>query len=93
MTTYVLQNGEQYKVVIKNNGRACVQGVLSIDGKDVGTWHFLPGVDYEAIERPSDIAKKFVFYTIRAVRAAEIAVAAATEKIQSAEPATAGEQP
>ena len=91
MTTYVLENGTHYKIKIKNNGPVNVRGSLSIDGKDVGRWQYEPRANYEPIERPANVAKKFTFYTIRAVRAAESAVAASAEKTQSAEPATAGD--
>ena len=93
MTTYVLKNGAHYGVKIKNNGSVQVSAGLFIDGKKMGSWQFEPGVNYEPIERPADVAKKFTFYTIRAVRAAESAVSAYAKKIQSSEPATAGEHP
>ena len=91
MVTYVLANGTHYKIKIKNNGSVRVQATLFIDGTNTGALQYEPGVDYVPLERPVDVAKKFTFYTIRAVRAAESAVAAAAQKIQSAEPATAGE--
>ena len=93
MTTYVLENGAQYKIKIKNNGDVRVRGELFLDGKDVGSYQYEPGTNYEPIERPADVAKKFTFYTIRAVRAAESAVAASAQLVQSAKPATAGKKP
>ena len=92
MTTYVMENGAHYKTKIKNNGHVAIQGDLFIDGKKMGRWIYGPGKNYGAIERPLKVAKKFTFYTVRAVRAAESAVAAAAAKVQAAKPATAGEE-
>ena len=56
---------------IKNNGAVEVKAKLYIDGNVVGRFRVRPGVDYEAIERPVDVAKKFTFYTVCAVRTTE----------------------
>ena len=76
MVSYVLQNGAHYKVDFKNNGVVAARAALYIDGNNVGTFQLKPGVDYEPTERPVSVAKKFTFYTVRAVRAAENKVSA-----------------
>ena len=57
----------------------------------MGKWVYGPGNEY-SVERPMDVAKKFTFYTVRVVRAAESAVAAAAAAADSRAPATAGEK-
>ena len=71
MTKYVLKNGDKYGIKLRNEGHQIVQAVLKIDGCDVGTFIVEPNVDYEPIERPVSIDKKFTFYTVRAVRSAQ----------------------
>ena len=68
---YALANGTQYGVKLRNNGKVVVEAQLYIDETSVGTFVLDPNIDYEAIERPEDVAKKFTFYTVRAVRRAQ----------------------
>jgi len=74
--SYVLANGTQWKVALGANAGdgdgVRVQAKLSVDGREVGTFILKPGRKYEPIERPAgDVAKKFTFYTVREVQAAE----------------------
>merc|ERR550514_802141 len=71
--SYVLTNGTQWQVVLGvHGGGVRVQAELSVDGRKVGCFVLKPGQNYEPIERPAgDIAKKFTFYTVREVQAAE----------------------
>ena len=71
--SYVLANGTQWKVALGVN----VPGVrteakLSVDGREVGSFVLKPGHKYDPVERPAgDVAKRFTFYTVREVQAAE----------------------
>ena len=72
--TYVLDNGTQWKLKYAVSPKwtgGKVQAKVSVDGRDVGTYILRPGVSYAPLERPSDCAKKFTFYTVREVRAAQ----------------------
>ena len=72
--SYVLDNGTQWKLQLGVSpcftGKK-VQATVSVDGREVGSFLLRPGHEYEPIERPSDCAKKFTFYTVREVRAAQ----------------------
>jgi len=72
--TYVLDNGTQWKLKYAVSPKwtgGKVQAKVSVDGRDVGTYILRPGVSYAPLERPLDCAKKFTFYTVREVRAAQ----------------------
>ena len=73
--SYVLANGTQWKVALgvhAGSDGVRVQAKLSVDGREVGKFILKPGRKYEPIERPAgDVAKKFTFYTVREVQAAE----------------------
>jgi len=70
--SYVLANGAQYKVGLGvNAGGPRVQAELSIDGREVGCFILEAGQKYEPVERPTGVSKKFTFYTVREVQAAE----------------------
>ena len=72
--SYVLDNGTQWKLQLGVSpcftGKK-VQATVSVDGREVGSFLLRPGHEYEPIERPSDCPKKFTFYTVREVRAAQ----------------------
>ena len=72
--TYVLDNGTQWKLKYAVSPKwtgGKVQAKVSVDGNHVGTFILRPGVSYAPLERPLDCAKKFTFYTVREVRAAQ----------------------
>merc|ERR550514_272367 len=72
--SYVLDNGTQWSVklgVSKALVGLKVQADLSVDGRHAGTFILKAGKTYEPIERPTDCAKKFTFYTVRTVQAAQ----------------------
>jgi len=60
-----------------------VQADLSVDGRHVGTFILVAGETYEPIQRPTDAAKKFTFYTVRTVQAAQQRVASGVEGWES----------
>jgi len=77
--SYVMDNGAQYKVelgVAPSFGGGKVLAELSVDGRSVGRFVLAAGKSYAPIERPSESAKLFTFYTVRAVNEAKRAVAA-----------------
>jgi len=67
--SYVLDNGTQYKVKlgVAASYRGKVQAALTVDGRDVGTFILAGGQSYEPIERPTQSAQRFTFYTVREV--------------------------
>lgn len=71
---YIMENGAHYSVLLQNNGPVMVKGTLRIDGREAGTFNFEPNKNYNAIERPLHCAKKFTFYTVRAVQEAQAKV-------------------
>lgn len=81
MVSYVMANGTQYGVKLINHGQVKVQAILSVDGNKVGTFVLEPSVEY-TVERPVSVAKKFTFYTVRAVRAAQASVQSASANPQ-----------
>ena len=48
-----------------------VQADLCVDGREVGKFILEPGREYHPLERPEHTAKRFTFYTVRAVIAAQ----------------------
>lgn len=89
MTTYMLENGAHYKILVQNKGPVPVEGNLSIDGNGVGHFVYQPNKVHVPLERPLQISKKFRFYTVRAVRAAKAAVAANKRSLSAGEKAVA----
>jgi len=75
--SFVLDNGTQWRVKLGVCMKTRllrgmkVQAELSVDGRHAGTFILVAGEDYEPIERPTDAAKKFTFYTVRTVQAAQ----------------------
>lgn len=71
---YIMKNGAHYAVLLENDGPITVLATLRIDGRKAGTFVFEPNMEYPPIERPARTAKKFTFYTVRAVKEAKAKV-------------------
>ena len=59
----VMKNGQQYAVQMTNGQQTQCRAELSIDGEPVGRFRLRAGQCSE-IERPTDVARKFTFYSV-----------------------------
>ncbi len=55
------KNEVQYKIRLKNNGLAKCDAVVTIDGKNMGTFR-INQHDQMLLERPSDVERRFTFF-------------------------------
>jgi len=79
-----LSDGTQYSIRIKSHVPCRADCKLSVDGHNVGCFRLGPMQEW-AIERPTDVAKRFTFYSVRNVRQAQREVAVA--EAEGVEPA------
>lgn len=93
--TYIMKNGTQYKLdfgVAPFPGKL-VKAELSIDGCHVGSFIETGGKTTKPIERPTKVAQKFTFYTVRAVQAAQQRLALGSRDAATQAVATSGIEP
>lgn len=57
-----LNNGTEYKLNLINNRSTDAMAQVFLEGNDIGTW-FIPANSNITIDRPSNIARKFTFFT------------------------------
>ena len=77
----VLKNGTQYSLDLHNSHPTDCNCDIKIDGTVVGVWRLEAGMECN-IERPADVAKKFTFYTVRNVEAAQHDVSSYVSRMQ-----------
>jgi len=74
-TSFILDNGTQWSLELgvfeTERFKGKVQAEVTVDGSEVGTFILEAGESYNPIERPTHAAKKFTFYTVRTVQAAQ----------------------
>ena len=74
-TCYIVDNGTQWSLELGIFETAFfkgkVQAEVTVDGSDAGTFILEAGESYNPIERPAHAKKRFTFYTVRTVKAAQ----------------------
>lgn len=68
-----LDNGAEYKIELRNNRPTEAMAEVHLEGQEIGTW-YIPAKSSIIIERPSDINRKFTFFSEHDSRAQKAGV-------------------